>query len=65
MLGGRTARECLDAGLLDEILVCVAPVMPGGGVRLLDRPDGPPVRLDRLAVDEAAQATNLWWRVRY
>jgi len=31
VLGASTARQCLDAGALDEILVCIAPVMLGDG----------------------------------
>jgi dihydrofolate reductase len=40
MLGASTALQCLDAGSLDEILVCIAPVMLGDGARLFDRPRG-------------------------
>lgn len=31
------ARQCLEARLLDEIIVHVAPVLVGGGVRLFER----------------------------
>jgi dihydrofolate reductase len=41
VLGADVARQCLDAGLLDEILVCIAPVLLGDGVRLFDAPAGP------------------------
>lgn len=63
VLGASTARQCLDAGALDEILVFIAPVMLGDGVRLLDRPGHPKVRLERLRVSEAPLATGLWFRV--
>jgi dihydrofolate reductase len=63
VLGASTARQCLDAGALDEILVCIAPVMLGDGTRLFDRPGGDKVRLQRLSLSQAPQATNLWWRV--
>ena len=63
VLGADVARQCLDAGALDEILVCIAPVLLGGGVRLFDRPDGTNVRLERLSLTQAPQATNLWLRV--
>lgn len=32
--------KCLEAGLLDEILVHIAPVLLGDGVRLVDHPGG-------------------------
>jgi dihydrofolate reductase len=63
VLGANVARQCLDAGELDEIFVSIAPVMLGDGVRLFDRPGGDNVRLERLSVTMASPATNLWYRV--
>ena len=40
VLGASIARQCLDAGLLDEIFVRIAPVLLGDGVRLFDQPGG-------------------------
>lgn len=33
VLGANTAQSCLDAGVLDEVLVHIAPVLLGDGVR--------------------------------
>jgi dihydrofolate reductase len=63
VLGASTARQCLDAGVLDEILVCIAPVLLGDGVRLFDRPGGTDVKLERLSLTQAPRVTNLWLRV--
>jgi dihydrofolate reductase len=63
VLGARTARECLEAGALDEVLVCVVPVMLGDGVRLFDHPGGSRVRLERIGLTSTPQVTNLWFRV--
>jgi dihydrofolate reductase len=63
VLGADVARQCLQAGVLDEILVFLAPVLLGDGVRLLDWPGGTHVRLERLSVDQAPLATGLWFRV--
>jgi dihydrofolate reductase len=63
VLGASTARQCLDAGVLDEILVLIAPVLLGDGVRLFDRPGGTNVKLERLSLTHAPNATNLWLRV--
>jgi len=53
VLGASIARQCLEAGLLDEVIVHVAPVLLGDGVRLFDRADGEPVELDPIsAIDE-------------
>jgi riboflavin biosynthesis pyrimidine reductase len=58
-----TAGQCLDAGLLDEVFVCIAPVLLGDGVRLFHRPGGTDIRLERLSVTQAPRATNVWMRV--
>jgi dihydrofolate reductase len=63
ILGADVARQCLDAGVLDEIFVCIAPVLLGDGVRLFDHPGGATVKLEPLSVSHAPQATNLWLRV--
>ncbi len=63
VIGASVARQCLDAGLLDEILVLVAPVLLGDGVRLFDHPGGTNVKLERLSLTEAPGATNIWFRV--
>jgi riboflavin biosynthesis pyrimidine reductase len=49
--------------MLDEIFVCIAPVLLGDGVRLFDRPGGTDVKLERLSLSHAPNATNLWMRV--
>ena len=63
ILGASTAHQCLDAGVLDEILVCIAPLLLGDGVRLFHRPRGANVKLERLSLTEAPLATNVWLRV--
>jgi dihydrofolate reductase len=63
VLGASVARQCLEAGVLDEIFLCVAPVMLGDGVRLFDHPGGTNVRLERVGLTEVDHATNIWLRV--
>ncbi|MFD0901582.1 dihydrofolate reductase family protein [Actinomadura sediminis] len=60
ILGANVARQCIEAGILDEVLVFVAPVLLGDGVRLFDSPGGTRVRLEQLE-DEPAH----WYRVVY
>ena len=38
--GASAGQQCLEAGLLDELLIHVAPVLLGGGIRLFDGPAG-------------------------
>jgi dihydrofolate reductase len=63
VLGASVARQCLEAGLLDEILVCVAPVLLGDGVRLFDHAGGSNVKLERIGLTSGPLATNIWMRV--
>lgn len=63
ILGPTIARQCLELGLLDEIVVHVVPILLGGGTRLVDRPDGPPTRLEKMRVRESGQLTDLRFRV--
>ncbi len=63
ILGASVARQCLEAGALDEVLVCVTPAMLGDGVRLFDHPGGAHVRLERIGLTHTPLAANLWYRV--
>jgi dihydrofolate reductase len=63
VLGAEVARQCLEAGVLDEICVSIAPVLLGDGVRLFDHPGGTNVKLERVSVTEVPSATNLLLRV--
>ena len=63
VLGADVARQCLEAGALDEIMVFVAPVLLGDGTRLFEVAGGTNVRLDPINVGKLGP-TNLWYRVR-
>jgi dihydrofolate reductase len=63
IFGADTARQCLDAGLIDEIVVHIAPVLLGDGVRFHDVPGGARVPLERTALAESGQQTDLRFRV--
>ncbi|HEX3202055.1 MAG TPA: hypothetical protein VHW42_09000, partial [Actinomycetes bacterium] len=47
----------------DEILVHIAPVLLGDGVRLHEHPGGTNIKLERISLTESPQVTNLWLRV--
>lgn len=63
VLGADIARQCLEAGELDQVLTLIAPVMLGDGTRLFDHPGGRTIGLERLSVTSAPTATNLWFHV--
>ena len=47
-----TARQCLDAGLADELHIDIMPVLLGGGLRLFEESGMQPIQLERLQVIE-------------
>jgi dihydrofolate reductase len=59
--GGSVAQQALDAGLLDELHIHVAPVLLGAGVRLFAGPERRPIELVRSV--ESPQVTHLAYRV--
>lgn len=61
IFGADLARQVLAAGLLDEIVVHVAPVLLGGGVRLYEAAER--VRLERTAIAESGQLVDLRFAV--
>jgi dihydrofolate reductase len=53
VLGANIARQCLEKELLDEIIIHVAPVLLGDGVRLFERAGSEPVNLEPISsIDE-------------
>lgn len=62
VLGANVAKQCLDARMLDEILVLIAPILLGDGVRLFDHSGGNQVRLELIDPDRTGPLT-LWYRV--
>ena len=60
--GSTVARQCLAAGLVDELRLDLVPVLLGGGVRLFDEGDTS-VDLEQLSVVEGRGVTHLAYRV--
>jgi dihydrofolate reductase len=51
--GGAVIQQALDAGLLDELQLHVAPLLLGDGVRLFDANDGRTRRLEQTSLRES------------
>lgn len=62
LMGATVVQQCLRAGLLDELIINLVPVVLGRGVRLLDELE--PADLDLTRVIEAPGVTHLTYRVR-
>jgi len=63
IFGASTAQQCLEADLLDEIVVHLAPILLGDGVRFYGGRGIGPVDLEGIAVAESGQLTDLRLRV--
>jgi dihydrofolate reductase len=63
ILGAGLAKQCLDRGLLDEIVLHLAPVLLGDGVRLFAVPGGRRVRLEPTQVTRTGPLADLRFRV--
>jgi dihydrofolate reductase len=62
--GPDTIRQCLEAGLLDELHVDVAALLLGSGIRLFDRLAGTPIVLGSPTVIAGVGVTHLRYPVR-
>jgi dihydrofolate reductase len=63
--GANVAQQCLAAGLLDQVLLHVVPVLFGGGTRLFAVADmgAAPIALQQTAVVHGQDVTHLRFRV--
>jgi dihydrofolate reductase len=63
IFGASLGRQCLQAGLLDEVVIHLAPVLLGGGVRFYGGDGDRQIELERISLAEAEQLTDLRFRV--
>jgi dihydrofolate reductase len=63
VVGASLVRQCIRAGLLDEIHVDLVPVLLGDGVRLFDHLGTEPIELESTRMIEGAGVTHLTFRV--
>jgi dihydrofolate reductase len=63
MGGADVLRQCLAAGMVDELTLTIAPVLLGAGKRLFDGMERTDLRFERAEVIESPFATHLRFRV--
>ena len=63
VFGAETAGQCVAAGLVDELVVHVAPVLLGAGKRLYGGSDSPSVELEPVAREVSGSLTSIRFRV--
>lgn len=60
--GASTIRQCINAGLLDELHLLLVPVLLGNGLRLFEAHDGAPIDFEQIGVEPYAGFTVLKYR---
>jgi dihydrofolate reductase len=63
VFGANTAAQVLQADLLDEVVVHVAPLLLGDGVRLYGAPGAERVPLERRELGASGELTSMRFRV--
>lgn len=61
--GAAVAQQCLQASLLDEIHLHIAPVLLTEGIRLFDRIGSDCIRLEMIRILESDGTTHLSYRI--
>lgn len=65
VFGADVNRQCIQAGLTDEVIVHIVPILLGDGVRLFGRRGVEPARLELLETDRSGQITSHRFKVRH
>ncbi len=63
LLGASIDQQCLTAGLVDELVLHICPVLLNSGVRLFEHVGASPIQLERTAVTATGKITSLRFRV--
>lgn len=61
--GADTARQCLRAGLVDEIHMGIVPILLGDGLRFFKPDASAQVKLEKVRIFASPARTDLWYRV--
>jgi dihydrofolate reductase len=63
IFGASIAGQCIERGLIDEIVIHLLPVLLGDGVRFYDAPGLGQIPMERTLRSEAGQITDLRFRI--
>jgi dihydrofolate reductase len=63
IIGASVARQCIDAGLIDEIFIHIVPILLGDGIPLFRRKGFIKTELELISFTQTNQTTNLRFRV--
>jgi dihydrofolate reductase len=62
-MGASIVQQCLAAGLLDELIISLVPMMLGHGVRLLDNLTPATAKFNLAGVIDAPGVTHLTYHI--
>jgi dihydrofolate reductase len=62
--GGDTISQYLNAGLIDEFSIALAPVFFGSGIKLFDDVDATRIALEPVRAEQSSPVTHLTYTVR-
>jgi dihydrofolate reductase len=63
LFGATIPSQALRLGLVDELVIHLAPILVGDGIRLFGGPDAPRVPLEKVEAADAGQVTDFRFRV--
>ncbi len=63
LLGASIDQQALNAGLTDEIMIHLAPILLGEGLRLFDHMRARPIELERTEIGSTSGITSLRFRI--
>lgn len=63
IFGASIAQQCLKDGLVDEILIHIAPILLCDGIRLFDHIGSESIELERTEIVSTSQITSLRFRI--
>jgi dihydrofolate reductase len=63
ILGHSVGQQCLEAGLVDEIVIHLYPIIFGNGLRFIDELNTLPLELERIEIVSTTQVTSMRFRV--
>lgn len=63
IIGASVARQCIDAGLIDEIFIHIVPILLGDGTPLFRRKGDLKTELELISFTRSDQVANLRFRV--
>jgi dihydrofolate reductase len=63
IMGASITQQCINAGLLDELQIHIAPIILGKGIRLFENMDTDLIKLEKTKVIDSPRVTHIRYQV--